>query len=145
MRKIFLLSLVLILMFAFTSETMAQSISIRGNASYWGGHFWVGASARVQLTENLSARASFSSSVQRYYRASVEGIYDFRLTEGFNPYAGAGVGYSTFRGANVDLIGGLNVRIDRAFRLNAEVTYTIFLDPAYRNRVGFSLGTGFSL
>ncbi len=145
MRQFFLLSLVLILLFAFTSDIMAQSISVRGNASYWGGHFWVGVSARAQLTENLSARASFSSSMQRYYRASVEGLYNFRLAEGFSPYAGAGVGYSTFRGANVDIIGGLNVRIDRAFRLNAEATYTIFLDRAYRNRFGFSLGTGFSL
>ncbi len=134
------------LIFVFSVEAMAQDFSVQGNASYWAGRFWVGASASAHLTDNLTARASLGISMNRYIRASLDGVYNFRLTDQFNPFLGAGVSYSTFVGPSLDLLGGVNLWAE-GFRFNAEATYSIFfggIDPR-PNPFGFRVGMNFSL
>lgn len=127
-------------------EIMAQDFSVQGNVSYWAGQVWVGATARAHLTDNFTARASLGVALQRYIRASVDGVYNFKLTEEFDPFVGAGISYSTFVGPSFDLLGGVNFRVE-GLRLNAEATYSIFFatEEPRPNPLGIRVGVSFSL
>jgi len=146
LKKFSVVLVLFALIFAFSVEASAQDFSLQGNASYWAGTFWVGASARAHLTDNFTARASLGVSMNRYIRASVDGVYNFKLTDEFDPFLGGGVSYSTLAGPSLDLIGGANLRVE-GFRLNAEVTYSFFFgDPFPRpNPFGLRVGMSFSL
>ncbi len=146
MAKFSIFVLVFALLFVFSTEAMAQNFSLQGNASFWAGQFWVGVTSRAHLTENLTARASLGVALQRYIRASGDLVYNFRLTEEFDPFLGAGISYSTFVGPSIDLLGGVNFRVE-GFRLNAEATYSIFFaaEEPRPNPFGLRVGMNFSL
>jgi len=148
LKKLLIFFLVLFLLSFLSPEIMAQNFSVQGNVSYWAGQVWIGATARAHLTDNFTARASLGVAMQRYIRASFDGIYNFKLTEEFDPFVGAGVSYSTFVGPSIDLLGGVNFRVE-GFRLNAEATYSIFFAvPAEEprpNPLGIRVGMSFSL
>jgi len=145
--KYFSIAIILLsLIFVFGLEAMAQDFSAQGSASYWAGRLWIGASARAQLTDNITARASLGVAANRYIRVSFDGTYNFKITDEFDPFLGAGISYSTFAGPSLDLIGGFNVRVE-GFRLNAEATYSIFfggIDPRPRP-LGLRVGMNFSI
>jgi len=139
MKSFNIIFLILLITFILAPEASAQDLSINTRASYWGGGYWAGISARVQLTEEVSGRFSVQTSTSRYYRGSLEVIYDFPVQNVFDPYVGMGLGYSTHRNFNLDIIAGGRVSVGKTLRATGEVIYTIFFDPAYSNRVGLNL------
>lgn len=132
----------LIIIFLLSTGVTAQEVSMEGSASYWGGEYWVGLSAKCALTDNITARGSFyyRTNGNSYYRGKADVLYAFKATGSFDSYVGVGAGYSSSHGTNFDLTCGAKIKTGKVSGLSGEAVYTIFLNEAYENSFGFNLG-----
>ncbi len=140
MQKQVIVTLGLLLL--LSTAAAAQEVAVEGTASYWGGHYWVGLSAKSALTDNITVRGSFyyRANGNSYYRGKADVLYALKGTGGFDSYVGVGAGYSSSHGTSIDLTCGAKITTGKNAGLSGEAVYTIFLNEAYDNSFGFNLG-----